>query len=147
MHEREVLQAEISQRAKQVMCVGVRLCVYVCMCGMAIPLQPTGCVSVSMHVCVCVCVCQAQAAQDVGNRQAATTNVSFSFLFSIFLLYFEHPVQQRESEREREKGRVNVDKLGACLWLDGREVGGGEVNTGKSNTEIATKTIEVTCGR
>lgn len=86
MHEREVLQAEVSQRAKQVTCVGVRVCA--CMCVMTIPPQPTGCVSVSMHVCVYVCVCQAQTAQDVGNRQAATTNVSFFFSFLYFSFVF-----------------------------------------------------------
>lgn len=92
------------------------------MCVMTIPSQPTGCVSVSMHVCVYVCVCQAQTAQDVGNRQAATTNVSFFLFFSLFFFCILNTLYSRERERER-KGRVNVDKLGACLWLDGREVG------------------------
>lgn len=99
------------------------MCVYVCVRVEWLYLSsPLG---VSLCGCVYVCAFVSKRRRHrhrtlaIDKQQQRTFH--FLFLFFFFLLYFEHPVQQRG--REREKGekaaKVNVDKLGACLWVDG----------------------------
>lgn len=136
MHEREVLRAEISQRAKQVVCVGVRVCV----CGMA---SPAHWVCLCINTCVCVCVClsvNAVGTGGTGRWQSTSSNNErfffFSFLYFFFCILNTLYSRYRERVRQRKGGEGSKSKRWqiGCVFVGGWTRGGGEVNTGKSNT-------------